>query len=163
MTRRIFDTECLLKSILDTVKTNLNSEILLIDTEKADYVLDPISDEAWYFQQLGEEVFSYQNFVVWGTYGNPDNFDTVHGNAIKQIEIFFEVVLADDGSAENENIHYKMLRYTRALESAVNKNFMKIWSGLKVKVTNLTPTIFDISNRQYRSAGIKVVAAISTN
>jgi len=163
MTRRIFDNECLLKAMLDIVKGNLNSEILLIDIEKADYILDPINDNAWYFQQLGDEVFSYQNFVVWGSYGNPDNSDTTYGNSIKQTEMYFEVVVADDGSAIEENIHYKMLRYTRALESAVNKNFSKVWSGLKVKVINLTPTVFDISNRQYRSAGIKVVAAISTN
>lgn len=163
MTRRLYDTECLLNSLIKTVKANLNNELLVIDAEKADYVIDKINDNAYYFQQLGEEVFSYQNFVVWGTYANPENFDSSTGNAIKKIKAYFEVVVADDGSALTENIHYKMLRYTRALEATINKNFSKMGNGLKVSIDHLTPTTFDVDNRQYRSAGIVVVAAITTN
>ena len=163
MTRKIFDIECLLKTIKNTMAANLNNEILLIDTEKGDYILDAIPDEAWYFQQLGEEIFSYPVFVVWGTYGNPDLSDSTYGNSIKKIEIYFEVVLIDDGSENSENIHYKLLRYTRALEQSINKNFSKAVSGLKFKIKDLTPTQFDVNNKMLRSAGITVEAAISTN
>ncbi len=159
----IFDTEDLLKASAQVMKDNLNAEITIIDTEKADYTLDPINDNAWYFQNLDEECFSYANFVVWGMYDSPDQTDTTFNNAMKSTKIFFEVCTVDDGAAINQNVFYKMLRYTRALETVIDKNYDKIRSGLKVQVTSLTPTSFDLNGRKFRSAGVLITAAISRN
>jgi hypothetical protein len=145
------------------MKANLNNELVIIDTEKGDYELDPINADAWYFQNLDEEAFSYQAFVVWGIYDNPNPTDVIRGNAIKQHEIFFEICIPDDGGPLEENVFYRMLRYTRALESVVNKNFDKIRSGLNVTVSSLTPTSFDLSGKTFRTAGVLIKAAMSAN
>ena len=157
----MFDTEELLEKTSDLMKAKLNAELLIVDTDKGDYALDPINDEAWYFQNLGDEAFSFANFMVWGMYENPTQ-ESEH-NAIKVTKIFFEICLPDDGGPLNENVFYKLLRYTRALESVIDKNYGKIRSGLKVQVSSLSPTSFDLGGKTFRSAGILVSAAMSRN
>lgn len=159
----MFDTECLLKKTSELMKAKINGEIALIDTDKSDYELDPINDEAWYFQNLNDEVFSYANFVVWGMYDNPEQTDSQNNNAMKAVKMFFEVCIPDDGGPINENVFYKLLRYTRALESVIDKNYDKIRSGLKVQVNSLSPTSFDLGGKTFRSAGILVTANMSRN
>jgi len=159
----IFDTEELLKSTSVLMKAKLNNELAVIDAEKGDFIMDAINADAWYFQNLDEEAFSYSNFIVWGMYDNPTQTDTQNNNSIKSIEMFFEVCLPDDGGPLDQNLFYKLLRYTRALESVVHKNFDKIRSGLKVQVINLSPTSFDLGGKTFRSAGVLIKAALSTN
>lgn len=159
----MFDTECLLKKTAELMKSKLNAEIAVVDADKADYELDPINDEAWYFQNLNEECFSYSNFVTWGMYDSPEQTDSQNNNAMKQSRIFFEVCTVDDGGPITENVYYKLLRYIRALEAVVDKNYDKIRSGLKVQVSSLSPTSFDLGGKTFRSAGILITANMSRN
>lgn len=159
----MFDTEELLKKTSEVIKSKLNIELSLIDSEKSDYTLDPVNDEAWYFQNLDDQVWSYSTFVVWGMYDNPTQTDSADNNAIKSVQMFFEVCIPDDCGPINENVFYKLLRYTRALEAVVDKNYDKIRSGIKVKVSSLSPTSFDLGGKTFRSAGILVTANISRN
>lgn len=159
----MFDTEDLLRSTGTLMKAKLNDALLVVDTDKGDYALDPINADAWYFQNLDEEVWSYSSFIVWGMYDNPTQTENQSNNAIKTTQMFFEVCLPDDGGALEENVFYKLLRYTRALESVVDKNYDKIRSGLKVQVSSLSPTSFDLGGKTFRSAGILITAAMSRN
>jgi len=159
----MFDTECLLKKTSELMKAKLNAELALIDLDKGDYELDPINDEAWYFQNLNEEAFSYANFVAWGMYDNPEQTSVQNNNAMKNVQMFFEVCTVDDGGPISENVYYRLLRYTRALEAVIHKNYDKIRSGLKVQVTSLSPTSFDLGGKTFRSAGILVSTAMSAN
>ena len=145
------------------MKSKLNDQLALIDTEKGDYELDPINNDAWYFQNLSDEVWSYSAFVVWGMYDNPEQTDSQSNNAMKANKMFFEVCLPDDGGPINENVFYKLLRYTRALEQVVDKNYDKVRSGLKVQVSSLSPTSFDLGGKTFRSAGILITANMSRN
>ena len=159
----MFDTECLLKKTSELMKSRLNAEIVLINTEKADYELDAVNDDAWYFQNLDDEVWSYSNFIVWGIYDNPNQTDSQNNNAMKQTQMFFEVCIPDDGGPINQNVFYKLLRYTRALEAVIDKNYDKVRSGLKLQVSSLSPTSFDLGGKTFRSAGVLVTANISRN
>ena len=159
----MFDTEELLKKTSEIMIAKLNAELVLIDTDKGDYALDPINAEAWYFQNLDDEIWSYANFIVWGIYDNPTQTSEQNDNAIKTTQMFFEVCIPDDGGPIAQNVFYKLLRYTRALESVVDKNYDKIRSGLKVQVSSLSPTSFDLGGKTFRSAGILITAAISRN
>lgn len=159
----IFDTEALLRATQVVMKAKLAAELTIIDTEKADFAMDAIVDDAWYFQNLSDEAFSYANFVVWGMYDNPEQTDSQNNNAIKQVKMFFEVCMPDEAGPINENVFYKLLRYTRALESVIDKNYDKIRSGLKLQVDSLSPTSFNLSGKTFRSAGILITANISRN
>lgn len=159
----IYDTENLLKATAAKMKEQLNAELAIIDAEKADYTLDAINTNAWYFQNLDSEVFSYANFVVWGLYDNPATTDITNNTNMKKVEMFFEVCIPDDGGPISENVFYRLLRYTRALESVVQKNYDKIRSGTKLQVTGLSPTSFDLGGKTFRSAGVLVSTTMSTN
>lgn len=159
----MFDTECFISKASELMKAKLNDELALIDTEKGDYIIDKINPNAWPFQNLNDEVFSYSNFCIWGLYDQPKQTDTLNNNSIKEIKLFFEVVTTDDGGPINENVFYRMLRYQRALESVAHKNFNKIWSGVKIKVDSLTPSSFDLDGKTFRTSGILISAALTAN
>ena len=157
----MIDTELILKETQILVKSKLNPELLLINAEKNDFTIDPINSNAWIFQNLSEEIFSYNPFVVWGLSQQPENTDATESNSVKTCGIFFEVVVTDDGGPVRENVFYKLLRYTRALESVIQKNPNKILSGINFKVANLQPTSFQIDGSLFRSAGINILATYS--
>lgn len=160
----MFDTEDLLKATESLIKSKLNDELVVIDNQKGDYSLDPINDNAWYFQNLHDQCWSYPIFVVWGMYDNPNNTDNQNNNSLKNVEMFFEVCVPDSAGPISQNTFYKLLRYTRALERVIHKNYDKIRSGLKVQVDSLNPSSFLLDeDRAFRSAGILVKAAISAN
>lgn len=158
----ILDVETIVKKTQELIKSKLNDQIDCITAEKNDWEIEKINDDAWYFQQLGDEVYSYPSFIVWGIYSNPSVTDDAYSNSMKKVTMFFEVVIPDSGGPISENVFYKLLRYTRALETVVQKNYDKVHSGIKVKVSQLNPTSFSTNNETFRSAGIEVEAAIST-
>ena len=145
------------------MKSKLNDEIAVVDADKGDYALDPVNDDAWYFQNLNDEVWSFANFVVWGMYDNPTQPSSQNNNAMKSNQMFFEICIPDDGGPISENVYYKLLRYIRALEAVIDKNYDKVRSGLKVQIDSLSPTSFDLGGKTFRSAGILVTANISRN
>jgi len=156
-----FDVETLLKKSHDVIKTNLNNELILIDTEKNDFVMPKINDNAYFLQNLNNNVFNYENFVVYGLVSNNEINDNNYNNTLETIRVGFEVFSYDDGAKESENVFYKMLRYSRALKSASQKNFDKIQRGIKFQVRSLEPTQFDLNGRMMRSSGVIISAAIS--
>lgn len=157
-----FDTEEFIKRVESVFKSKLNDAITCINTAKNDWELDPIQDDAWFLQNLSDETFNYDPFVVYGLYDNPKMTDTIRGNGMKDVEIFVEVVVADSGVELRENVFYKLLRYSRALEIVANKNYDKIRSGVNIQVSALSPVGFELDGKRYRSAGIKLKAAISS-
>lgn len=160
-----FDTETLIKKCLTLVQAELNTKIQEINTEKGDFEIDTIEPGAYYFAQLPAEVYNYSAFVVYGFMNNPTLESSNEFNQIKSLEIFFEVVSVDAGENEGQNVIYKLLRYSRALEDIFNKNFSKIMEGYgKIQVSNLTPTtLFSMEGKTVRSAGVSVTARITSN
>lgn len=157
-----YDTEAFLKQLENVYQTNLNNEITLIDTEKSDFVLDKIDANAWYFQNLNNEVFSYDRFIVWGLENSPEVTSQQSDNFIKNIKVFIELAMQDGGEVADENIVWQLLRYTRALESVAFKNFDKFQSrGAKIQVESLVPTSFSLDGKLFRSAGVNISASLT--
>lgn len=158
-----FDTEQVLKAALSVVKLKLNPEITLINAEKGDFTLDPVNDKAYYFASMPKGAFNYNPFVVYGFLANPTTESAQPDNSIKSIELYFEIVLVDSGAKDEENIIYKLLRYSRSLEEIFNKNHDKIMQGFgNIQVTSLSPTtIFNLDGKIVRSAGVSVTAKIT--
>ena len=158
---KIFDTETFLLKSKEMLMANLSAEIDIINNEKNDFNLDYINDSAWYFQNLNDEIFSYPVFIVWGVLKMPETVETNGGVRIRKENVFFEVVLSDNGDSMSENDFFKLLRYTRALETAVQNNFYNVMSGIKVSVSGLSPTSFELGGSVFRSAGISIEAVIA--
>jgi len=158
-----YDTESFLKQLITLLKANLNTQISAINTEKADFSIDTIDDDAWYFQNLNDNVFNNTVFVAYGIEANAKVSEPQQDNYVKEISVFIEVSMSDDGDTTNENVMWRLLRYTRALEEVVFKNYQKIDSRAKLRVKNLEPTSFSLEGRLFRSAGINVTAALTAD
>lgn len=154
-----YDTESMMRDLIAKFQANLNTEIGLINTEKADFTIPTINADAWYLNQL-PRTFSYKQFVVWGIEEQPVT-DTQPGNRISNFKFFFEVVLTDDGAKESEALVWKLLRYTRALEEVARKNFDMFQGRAKAKTQALSPTTFAINGKLYRAAGIRIEASLN--
>ena len=156
----LFDTEDLIKKVRDVYKANLNAEIAIIDTEKADFTTPAISTDAWFLQNLPEGVYNYSEFVVYGL-EKVDYDEPQLDNNIKNVTIFIEVVITDDGTDDAENAFWKHMRYIRALQQVAFKNFDKYRGIAKVKVDELEPTGFSLDGKIFRTAGIKISGIMS--
>lgn len=159
----LFDTETVLKNAIAMVKLKLNDELAVINTEKGDWDIANLNAAAYYFGQIPKGAFNYNPFAVYGFLGDPTFDASQPDNHIKVIPLFFEVVLVDGGNKDDENIIYKLLRYSRALENVFNKNHSKIMEGYgNIQVTSLAPTtLFNLDGKIVRSAGVSVTARIT--
>lgn len=165
----MFDTEDLIKQAEAVVKTYLNTEIDCLNTEKGDTLLNTINDSAWYLQNLDDKVFSYKTFIVFGINPNSKITQALETANIRKVEMFFEVCTSRDSGTNAQNVFYKMLRYTRALEQVFHKYSGKIQSGVKFKVAALEPVTFGIKEspddeiaKPFMTAGVNVSAEYST-
>jgi len=156
-----YDVEQMLRDIETLFKAKLNDEILIVDAEKADFVLDPINDRAWYLNQL-PRTFSYNPFIVWGLEEQPVT-DTQPGNWITNNRFFLEAVVSDSGQKEAVALVWRLLRYSRALGEVARKNFDMFQGRAKAKVQSLIPTSFVLDGKLYRAAGIRIEASLNAS
>lgn|SRR4030043_547671 len=159
----MYDLETFLKEFESVFKTNLNTKIIALNTEKGDFTIEQINDNAWYFGNINSSVFSYPQFAVWGIDNTSrervesQQFD----NFIKTIQVYIEIVIADTGELDTPNMMWRMLRYTRCLESIAFQNFDKFQGKAKMTIENLLPTSFEIDGKIFRSAGISLTARMT--
>ena len=155
----IYDTEQLVRDLVTLYKSKLGAEITAINTEKNDFTIPNINANAWYFQNMNNEAFSYKRFIVYGLDQTPSAVQSQENNVIDNIEIFIEVVIPDSGEITEESIVYQLLRYSRALRQVGFKNFVSFQSEVKLTVSALTPTSFSFEGNMFRAAGISITAA----
>lgn len=159
----IYDTENFFREMTAILKANLGAEITEVNTEKGDFELDTIHTDAWYIDEIPKNP-SYTPYMFYGI-DSATTIDTNEVCSLRNISIDYEVIVPDDGDvqSETENIYYKMLRYSRALESTVQKNADKIPSYVSVTVGSLLPVKIRIKGKLLHSVGIKVTASITSN
>lgn len=158
-----YDTEQFLKDLVTLYKANLNTQITALNTEKGDFDIDTIESDAWYFQNLNDNVFNNTVFIAYGLEANAKVSEPQSTNYVKEISVFIEACMADNGDTSSENVMWQLLRYTRALEEVAFKNYQKIDSRVKIRVKNLEPTSFLLDGRLFRSAGINISAALTAD
>lgn len=157
----IFDTEMFIKNSIEIVESKLPDVITALNTEKGDYELKNIP--YWYFQNLSAQCFSYPRFGVYYLVENNTLESAQNNNSIELVNLSFEVCLYDSGDRVDQNINWQILRYTRALKSVFHQNFDRIRSGTKTTVKSLIPNNFQVSGKTYKTGGVLIQAAISSN
>lgn len=157
----MFDIETLIDTVTTTFQSGFAAEVTAINSEKGDSLLSDISSEAWFFQNLNEDVWNYEQFIIYGLSPTQDVNDSIPGNYIKTVNMFYEVVIQEDGSQGDDNQFKKLLRYSRVFETLAFKNFDSIQGHAKIKVTSLAPTSFSLDGKFLRSAGINLTASIT--
>lgn len=148
-----YDVENLLTDIESFLKSDLNTKLAAIDTEKNDSItLDQISTSRGYAcQMLDDVVMNEKAFVFYGI----EDVETkgLGGVTAGVYTISVLALLSDDGN--DANILKRLLRYQRALKEVVEENCAKLPPG-RISISSGIPADFKaLSNpNTYRVIGI---------
>jgi len=158
----LYDLEQLVRDLETLFKAQLNTEISIVNADKADFALPLIKENAWYMNHI-PKVWNHSEWIVWGMSNAPETTDRQQDNRMREARIFFEVLIPDRGNNTEPNF-YKILRYSRALEAVANKNFDKVGRGIvKLQVDQSVPVGFQVEgiSKPIISGGIIVKANMS--
>lgn len=151
-----YDVERLYSDIESLLKSELNNKLLEIDTEKADIVLDPVDDNAYFFQTMTENAENYDPFLF---YGEDQVIATGTGPAtVETFSIDIGIILQIKNDPTTGT---RLLRYRRALREIFEKNWVKINRNVKLKVTSLAPWPLPDLDTDTLSVGIGVTLEAS--
>lgn len=151
-----YDLEALVFDIDAMLRTKLNAEIILINTEKADaYSIDQITANAFAVQSLDDNIDNYPNFV----FTMLDNIQAL-GIGPKSEKAFDVLVLVIASGTENElQSSRRMFRYGRALEQCFEKNWATTSTlPIKLKVGQIPPQDYIglNSTKKFKTVGISI-------
>jgi len=160
MSSNTYDIEDFLRDTEALYRAEINTQITALNTEKSgdtpSFTIDALNADAFYHAHIPRQ-WSYPTFMIFGVLGtSPIEFNEV--DSIRRVNLFFEVVIVDEGDLDDRGIQYKLLRYMRACERVIQQNFKKApYHGIvKVKVSSLTPATFGTENKIFRSAGVEI-------
>lgn len=144
-----FDPENLLDTVLGIMQKDdaLNAQVTLVDNEKIQQgkelrpALKPFKDSSYYVQTWVDKILSSSPAIFFGI---EDVSSTSVGAATAQtIKVFVEVILVDNGLSND--VHRRLMRYTRALKELFEKNFAPSIATSRVEVDSVRPLAFKIS------------------
>lgn len=153
----IKDEEGLLKSLQAYGKSNLNTKITAINTEKADFTIKTIdADDRHYV--FGGELLELPN-DMFVNYSIVEDIETLNiHDDIRSIVNFMIEVAFDHGKKPNE--YFKSLRYMRALYDTY-LNYEPSTSEVDgLKITKAVPMLVASKGRSLVVSGIGLSASI---
>lgn len=156
---KIYDEEDLLLSIRDYVKTNLNTQITAINTEKNDdYSIDTITAENRRYVIAGELLdlpnHTFVNFAIDGDIITKSNYDQKVAELIINIEVAFE-------DSKKAGTYYKSLRYMRALYETILKYATSTNEVDDLIITKAIPMVINTRERRLVVSGVSVSVSLS--
>ncbi|MCA9405053.1 MAG: hypothetical protein KC684_00815 [Candidatus Omnitrophica bacterium] len=156
------DLEDLLVSVKDYLKSNLNTKIASINTEKtaggSDFVIDTITaDDSHYLISGTYREIPGHDFVSVALFSQPEllsNYDVTKITA----EIMVEVVIAN---AKNAQTYYKSLRYMRALYETLERYELSTIEVGGLQLTGASPMEVTTNRRELVISGVILSIAIA--
>jgi len=134
----MIDTEQILYGMDAALKTRLNAEIGLINTEKADaVVLLPVDNAAIFVQQLNDKTINYDPYIIHGI--SAEAITSAGRSSASRTSLFIVLAIS---SQNVDNIPKRLLRYSRAIKQVVLKEF----DTFKPDLTGTGPITFQDSN-----------------
>ena len=146
----ILDTEIICDKLRDYVKSKINDEIDLINQEKNDdIILEHISNDAYFFESLDDEVHNFDPFFFY--YVDSTTTEVKGPSYAKAINIEFDLLVVDDGDS---HISRKLLRYTRVMEKVLAQAFNRIMPSNNAELETLDSIDVKLKNSSKRHKAI---------
>lgn len=165
----MYDEEQMIKDIEALFKSQLNTEIDCINTEKGSVSGDPlfienIPSEKYIFETLDSRVLNYKGFfVLYGLIDTPIR-EANTDNFIEDVTVTFQVATFDKGEKTRSNTMYKLLRYRRALKQVIIKNPDVFRNYAKPLTASLKPDAFPYDRKNIiLTIGIDIKASVTAN
>lgn len=152
------DEEDLLVSIKDYVKSNLNTQIALINTEKDDaYDIETITADDSRYVIAGELLdlpnHTFVNFAFDGDIVTQNN----HNDIKSEINILVEVAFDDPKKA---GTYYKSLRYMRAIYQTILNYEASVLEIGGLNITKAIPMVITTRGRNLVVSGVGISAVL---
>lgn len=155
-----YDVESFVKQTVAILKAGLPAEIAAINAEKADDItLECPDNSGWCFQNLNEDFFNFEPFVIY-VIEDASISQAFKGANAKTISLTIEIGFTDSGLNPND-ITWKLLRYSRAIEDTFSKNYQKFDSAVDVSIGALSPLSVVVKGKTIFSAGVRVSASLT--
>jgi hypothetical protein len=133
-----FDIETLLDKLDAFFKSNLNTKIASINTEKGDYPLETLNQNSFLLWSMETENKSYNPFMLIQI---ADVTSSIAGNVVAEnysIEVL--MFLQDDYNSVNN--WRKVLRYWRAIKEVAADAWDRVAPGMQADIESLAPVSF---------------------
>jgi len=154
----INDEEDLLKSLQAYVKTNLNTKIAAINTEKGDTMLESITSDDDHYVFSGELLdlpnHAFVNFAISGEIEVKKNY----GNRASLPNIYIEVAFDNPKKA---NTYFKALRYMRALYETILEYESSAIEVDDLSITKAIPMAVTTNSRNLIVSGVSVSVSLA--
>lgn len=113
--------ETLITSAIAALKSNINTKITAINTEKDDGLeLNQIDSNAYCFVDFPGDAPAYDPCVVYRIAITSEN--SPMGSSSTRIAIGFELIFSDEMEADSDNSLKRAMRYRRALKEVIREN-----------------------------------------
>lgn len=154
---KINDEESLLKSLQTYVKTNLNAQIISINSEKADFTTEEIAADDSHYVFAGELLdlpnHSFVNFAIDGEIEVRSNREDKISLPTIRIEVAFD-------NPKAPNTYFKSLRYMRALYQTILKYATSTFEVDELMITKAIPMVITSSARSLVVSGVSISVAL---
>lgn len=165
----MYDEEEMLKDIENLFKTQLNTEIDCVNTDKGavsgdTLFIDNIPTDKYVFQTIDKKVLNYKGFfILYGIVDTPVREENIN-NFIEDVTVTFQVATFDKGEKSRMNTFYKLLRYRRALKKVIMKNPDVFRGYAKPLVGSLEPDAFPYDTKNIiLTIGLNIRASVTAN
>jgi hypothetical protein len=156
-----YDVESLFADLEAHLKSQLNTEIAAINSEKNDtIVLDTIDAAAYILQSLDAKATNFNPFVFYGV----ETINTKPNGPQLLSEITFSVLIIAADKLNEASPVIRMFRYHRALRKVVAAFFKNSNSNILAhsEIVDEVPVEFKLMNStaQYRAIGVVAKVAL---
>ncbi|KKN72952.1 hypothetical protein LCGC14_0405060 [marine sediment metagenome] len=136
----IRDSEDLLLTTRDLLKDHINTFITKINTEKGDTLLDPFSDNEFFFFFRGKPNLKKMIYIFNGDV----NINSNRGGLAQISDIFCWIVI---NQQLNDDSFFKSLRYMRAIQDTLNSRILMDIENTSSDITLEQIAPFDIEQK----------------
>ena len=161
----IYDLEQMIRDTETLFKAKLNTEIVLINTQKNDsIVLDQIPADQYVIFTLDDRVNNFKTpWIQIGIADTPLGESSLE-TAIEKNVITIQVALFDINEKERKNTFYKLLRYQKAIKQVLLKNPDLFQGYSSPLMQSLPPAAFPLDSRLIiLTMGVNITATITSN
>ncbi len=157
MSARKFDIESFRNGLLAIVQDNLPAKVAAINTEKDDTNSISVVDNAYYYNDITDQVVNKTPFIYYGLIDVGTR--TVGSQTAMEVTAFFSIVFDNRNQGNTES---KTLRYTRCLREVIQENFKKMPAASNLKIEQFLPANFSLNKgADFKIGGIHITATIT--
>lgn len=154
---KIYDEEDLVSSIREFMKNNLNNKISSINTEKADFRIDSLTEDDDHFVLAGSLLDIPNHIFCQVAIDGEIEVKTNVDNKASIITIFVEVAF---DNPKNSTVYQKSLRYMRAIYETLLEYAQSAVEADGFEITKAIPMIVTYKQRQLVVSGAGLTVAI---